>query len=406
MNQEAKVLSAVLKDKQFHLLLQEQTKELFVSHADVWEFIQQYVFDNGTLPPFTLVEQTFPDVNLDEEVGSTKFHLSELKQEYLDMKLRETLKQAIKYVQDGDPTKALKTLVVDTSDIQRITTIATDTNALDVDAAVAHYERVRKLNESGSYGIRTGIVGFDSFLPGGILPGQFGIVMAYPGIGKSWIVLYFAIQAWLRGKTPIVVSLEMPESEVRTRLYTILGKGKFSNRRLNEGLVDPEEIRAWGKEFFKDRPPFIIVSNESGEVSTSTVRAKIHQYNPDFVMLDYAQLMVPDGKYDSEVTKMKNLSTEFKRLSLSEHIAVVAISSATPTADENGFVDMQSVPQLNQTAWSKQFAYDADWALALGRKTNSTIIECVFRKNRNGLLGDFLIDANFDAGIFTHKGFD
>jgi hypothetical protein len=27
--------------------------------------------------------------------------------------------------------------------------------------------------------------------------------------------------------------------------------------------------------------------------------------------------------------------------------------------------------------------------MALGRATNSDIIECVFRKNRNGFMGDF-----------------
>jgi protein-tyrosine-phosphatase len=58
------------------------------------------------------------------------------------------------------------------------------------------------------------------------------------------------------------------------------------------------------------------------------------------------------------------------------------------------------VPQLGQVAWSRQIAYDADWVLAMGRKQNSDALECAFRKNRHGFLGDFIMFADFDKGKF------
>jgi hypothetical protein len=36
---EGKVLSAVLKDKQVHILLQANPDALFKTHKDVWDFI-------------------------------------------------------------------------------------------------------------------------------------------------------------------------------------------------------------------------------------------------------------------------------------------------------------------------------------------------------------------------------
>lgn len=406
MSQEAKTLSAVLKDKQFHILLQEAPDELFRTHLDIWHFIKNYVFDNNVLPPTSLVEESFPDFVFYDDVGTTRFHLSELKREYLDDALRVTLKNTIKKVQDGKLEDALDTIVLETSNIRRVTSTVADVDALDVEAAVAHIEKLRQLNESGSYGVRTGLPGFDNYLPGGILPGQLGILLAYPGIGKSWMALYFALQAWKNGKRPLIVSLEMPETEVRNRAYTILGNGKFSNRQINEGLVNVDELRDWGRTMFTDRPPIIIVSSDGGAVSPTVLRGKIHQYHPDIIIVDYIQLMVPDGKYDNEITKIKNLSTQLKQLALSEHVPVVAIASATPKPDESGFVDMQQPPQLNQTAWSTQIQYDADWLLALGREKNSSIINAVFRKNRNGFLGEFMVDANFDRGIFRYKDFE
>jgi hypothetical protein len=78
---------------------------------------------------------------------------------------------------------------------------------------------------------------------------------------------------------------------------------------------------------------------------------------------------------------------------------IIAISSATPD-DVN---KLDTVPTLGQTAWSRQIAYDADWVLALGRGTNSDIIECVFRKNRNGFMGEFFVQADFDKGWYKYK---
>jgi hypothetical protein len=44
--------------------------------------------------------------------------------------------------------------------------------------------------------------------------------------------------------------------------------------------------------------------------------------------------------------------------------------------------------------------------MALGRATNSDIIECVFRKNRNGFMGDFLVQVDFDRGYYRYKDFE
>jgi hypothetical protein len=70
---------------------------------------------------------------------------------------------------------------------------------------------------------------------------------------------------------------------------------------------------------------------------------------------------------------MKNLSRELKLLAISEQIPIVAISSATP----DDITDMNSVPTLGQTSWSRQIAYDADWLLALGRAPNSDVFKAV-----------------------------
>jgi replicative DNA helicase len=306
-------------------------------------------------------------------------------------------------VQGGEGTKALDELITKTSELKKNTSAIRDIDATDLDSAVAYYENVQKMKETGQVGIKTNLPGFDNYLPSGIMPGQLGVFLAYPGIGKSWMALYFAVQAWKQGKSPLIISLEMSETEVRNRIFAIMGEGLWSHRKLSNGEIEIDMLKKWHQNKVAGRPEFHIISNDSGgEVTPSIIRGKIDQYKPDFVVVDYLQLMSPNQKADSETVRMKNLSRELKLMSIGEEVPIIAISSATP----DDVKDLSSAPTLGQTAWSRQIAYDADWVMALGRATNSDIIECVFRKNRNGFMGDFLVQVDFDKGYYRYKDYE
>jgi replicative DNA helicase len=397
---EGKVLSAVLKDKQIHILLQANPDLLFKTHKDVWDFIRNYQEQNSSVPPVELVVEKFRDFDPVGEIGGTKHHLEELRTEHLQSSLSNVLMDTASKLKNNQPNEALNSIISKTSDLKRITADIRDVDAVDIEDALAYYKHVKEMNEKGIGGIKTGLAGFDNYLPAGIAPGQFGILLAYPAIGKSWLALFMAVQAWKNGRKPLVLSLEMTETEVRNRVYTIMGQGMFSHRKLSSGVVDPEAFKIWGDQHLTNMPPFHIVSNDGlGEVSPSVLRGKVDQYSPDIVFVDYIQLMQSNNYTDNEVVKIKNISRELKILAISEQVPIVAIASATP----DDATDMYSVPSLGQVAWSRQLAYDADWVLALGRAAGSSILECIFRKNRHGFSGEFMIDIDFDSGRFMYK---
>ena len=399
-NTETKLISAVLEDKQVHVLLQANVDSLLRTHNDVWNFIRLYSENNGMVPPVHLVVEKFRDFEPLKDIGSTKHHLEELKVEYLNDSLKDILRSAASQVQGGNGVEALNQIITSTSELKKNTATMRDIDATDIDSAVAYFENLKAQHVLGHVGIKTGLPGFDNYLPSGIMPGQLGVFLAYPGIGKSWLALYFAVQAWKQGKTPLVISLEMSETEVRNRAYTIMGEGLWSHRKICNGEIDLDMLKKWHTDKLDGRPPFHIISNDSGgEITPSVIRGKIDQYKPDFVVVDYLQLMAPNQKSDNETVRMKNLSRELKLMAVGEEVPIMAISSATP----DDVKDLSTVPTLGQTAWSRQIAYDADWVLALGRSSNSDIIECVFRKNRNGFMGDFLVQADFDRGYYRYK---
>ena len=402
-NTEAKLISAVLGDKQVHVLLQANVDNLLRTHNDVWNFVRNYFEHNGSVPPVSLVVEKFRDFQPVDGVGATKHHLEELQTEYMNDTLKDILRSAASDVQQGEGNKALEELITKTSELKKNTSAIRDIDVTDLESALAYFENLKAQQAAGHVGIKTNLPGFDNYLPSGIMPGQLGVFLAYPGIGKSWMALYFAVQAWKQGKSPLIISLEMSETEVRNRVFTIMGEGLWSHRKLSNGEVEMETLKMWHAKHLAGKPEFHIISNDQGgEINPSVLRGKIDQYKPDFVIVDYLQLMAPNQKSDNETVRMKNLSRELKLMAIGEEVPIIAISSATPD-DVN---DLSTVPTLGQTAWSRQIAYDADWVIALGRGQNSDVIECAFRKNRNGFMGDFLVQVDFDRGYYRYKDFE
>ena len=403
MNKELTVISAVLEDGDFASFSQAPA-ELFASYGDVRDFIVDYYQTHHGLPPRRILEDHFVISLLRGDVGTTRYHLDDLRNQYLNRQVREIIRTASSQVQDGQLANAINGLISATSALKKDTSDFRDLDATDVEAAVKHLERIKEMNALGRYGITFGINGIDDFLPSGVVPGMFGLILGYPGRGKSFLTTLMAVRAWQQNKRVLYVSLEMLESEVRARFYGIVGEGKWSLRDLQRGKVATEDFRTWANDVFDDKNEFPIISNDgTGRFTPSALRAKIDEYSPDVVFVDYLQLMGPDSGNDgNETVKLKTLSTELKLLATSKRTPIIAVVSATPTDAS----DMDSIPELGQVAWSKQLAYDADWLLAVGRQDNSPVMGIAWRKNRNGPLTDFVLECDFNAGIFTESEMD
>ena len=403
---EAEVINAVCMNKDFHVLLEENAGLLFSTYKDVYEHLMITYQVTKTVPTAEMTAKGFAyfEIIPKEELSATKYHLDALRATYTEEKLRMILRDAQNKLNESGASVAVNALESNLTRLGQASVVIHDIDVTDVDGAVRHFEHVKSLyDEHGDLGIKTGITEFDFCLPMGIAPGQYGVFMAFPAVGKSWMAQYMAVQAWRKGRRPMIISVEMTEAEVRNRLLAIIGNGKWSHRKLSGGDVDLDEYKDWAEEEFKDKQDFIIVSNEGlNSVTPAVIRAKIEQHKPDVVFIDYLQLM-DDGIAGSGKTEtLMNISRELKMMAVSMKIPVIAIVSATPEKDQ---LSMEEPPELAQVGWSRQVTYDADWVVAMGREKNSDIMTIVFRKNRNGILGDFEMQIDFDKGIWKSVGF-
>jgi replicative DNA helicase len=203
-----------------------------------------------------------------------------------------------------------------------------------------------------------------------------------------------------QGYKPMIVSLEMSPEEQMERLYAIMSSGMFKISDLSRGDISMDDFDTFSKKKLDKAAPFVVVSSEGiSEVTPNVVQAKIDTHRPDLVILDYLQLMKDNAKTQQMTPRMLNLSSEVKRLAMSNGIPIVSITAVT---DEDGD-KRDSPPVLSQISWSSGIEYDANLAIAIHRHDESDLVEVVCRKSRHGDMFDFYFDVDFNAGIWQEK---
>jgi replicative DNA helicase len=200
----------------------------------------------------------------------------------------------------------------------------------------------------------------------------------------------------------LIISLEMNKQQEGQRLDTLLnnGEGHFTNTDLikaNPGIVDGYE--KWAQATFEGKHAIHLVTSEGLETADQNmVQAKIDQYHPDMVILDYHSLFDDSSGAKNETEKAKNLSKAFKRIAVKNGIPIIDVAAVT-MADGHS----ERPPELEEVAWSKQLAYDADLVLAIHRELASDLFQVVSRKVRRASHFGFYLRWNLETGKWVEE---
>lgn len=300
------------------------------------------------------------------------------------------------------PELIVKRLQSDISTLTKYSNVIRDIDITDWSEAETHLDAVRERSAvmGGSPGIRTGFKSIDTAYSTGMAPGHYIVTIGYPSMGKSWFAAYLAVKAWEQGFKPMIVSVEMSPEDMRNRIYGLMGSGLFQVSDFQNGSIDIDTFRAWGRQSLDDKQPFIIVSNDGqSDVTPNIIQAKIDQHRPDLVICDYMQLMSDNRKTDSLTPRMMNLSRELKLLAVTNNIPINAICAVTMDDTRS----QSDPPMLNQVAWSKGIEYDADLGYAVHRHQDTNILEIAGRKNRHGPLFGMYLKIDFNRGVIEES---
>jgi replicative DNA helicase len=262
--------------------------------------------------------------------------------------------------------------------------------------AVLH-EEIDKLEElsrkdAGLTGTPSGFMDIDN-LTGGFQPGNLIVVAARPSMGKSTLATNIAENAAIDHGLPVALfSLEMSETELAHRF--IASQAKVSSDELRKGRVKadrwPKVLRAVEK--LAAAPIFIDDSSDIGVLEMRAKARRLHARHSGLglIVVDYLQLVRPDGRADSRVEQVGQISRGLKILARELDIPVVAVSQLSRAVESRNppipmLSDLRESGQLEQDADVVMFVYRDEYYDAESERLGEADI--IFAKHRNGPIG-------------------
>lgn len=257
---------------------------------------------------------------------------------------------------------------------------------MDEDYAELESERIAK--EQGLPTLQWGIQYFDK-ITHGMRPGQFHVLGASQGVGKSYMAMQVMKQIALANHRVLYVNLEMSSRQILARLYasfTHLPVSKILNADL-----DTKELQKLkeAKEKHRELPIHVLHKGfvTPNLIDTILKRHLIQQHPVDVVIVDYLQLLHIKGT--SQYEKVTQITNALKRIAMERNCVVLALAQLSREGkkmEEPQVYHLKDSSAIEQAAESIFLMWnDIDDVTNL-KMPNRIKIKCV--KNRNGELGD------------------
>ena len=223
------------------------------------------------------------------------------------------------------------------------------------------------------HGVTGQIEALDGIL-GPMRPKQLIIGAGRPGMGKTAFALSYALGAAAQGHGVLFVSLEMSGAELAARMTADLcfdGQDGVPFSAIRDGNLNDWQMRRAHEAASRARAmPFEIVdvgSLTSGRLSMivrrHARRLKARGQQLDLVVVDYLQLLSPDGKGKSNYEAVSEVSRNLKALAKDQDVAVLALAQLSREVEKRP----DKRPQLSDLRDSGQIEQDADAVLFLLR---------------------------------------
>ncbi len=203
---------------------------------------------------------------------------------------------------------------------------------------------------------------------GGFQPGNLIVIAARPSMGKSALVANIAENAALAGYPVALFSLEMSESELAQRF--VASQAKINGEDLRRGKVAEQQ---WPKimeacQRLADAPLYIDDSSDTGVLEVRAKARRLHHQlegGLKLIIIDYLQLMRHEGRVESRVEQVGQISRGFKGLARELNVPVIALSQLSRAVEQRGG---DKKPILSDLRESGQIEQDSDLVMFIYRE--------------------------------------
>lgn len=247
-------------------------------------------------------------------------------------------------------------------------------------------------NKGEITGIPTGFPSVDRKLLG-LQPGQLIVIAARPGVGKTSLVLNWAVNGCKQSGLPVAIySMEMLTNELGLRILS--SEANIDSRKIRTKDFGPHDMKNMFQAVQQlSRLPIVI--NDSGATTLIDIRSQCRRLKAEqglgLIVIDYLQLMQSHVKKNSREQEISEISRGLKELAKELGCPIIALSQLNRSSEAR----TDKRPQLSDLRESGAIEQDADIVCLIHRpdmgdpnSTKKGIATVIIAKNRAGEPGD------------------
>jgi replicative DNA helicase len=236
-------------------------------------------------------------------------------------------------------------------------------------------------------------------MTGGFQPGNLVVIAARPSMGKSALVANMAENAVLAGHAVALFSLEMSESELAQRF--VASQARIRGEDLRRGRVPearwPKILEACQR--LSDAPLYVDDSSDTGVLEVRAKARRLHHQiegGLGLIIIDYLQLMRHEGRVESRVEQVGQISRGLKGLARELKVPVIALSQLSRAVEQRGgdkkpiLSDLRESGQIEQDSDLVMFIYREEYYLK-EESDRPGEADIIIAKHRNGPVGDVVL---------------
>lgn len=374
--------------------------EFFVKHEKAaFKFVRTHLSRHGVLPSAeTLLENNH---RLARAVEPASYYAGKLRERYVYSLIAERNPEIAAAMRQKDPGAALA-IIRELSQLGGHVLEQDAFSTLQIEAAelLADYQRVKESGEP-DMGIPFGWPTLDRMTLG-MQGGDLIVLAGRPNVGKSWVMLAMAYNAWCAGRSVAILSMEMSKKQMVRRFVSFITGA-------NPNLIRQGALSNWAEELMRGavrglrrRPPVWINSSDMKHKSTLLVEKVLSEHSPDVLLIDAAYRLQPAESRNNMMGHERSAQVvgELKQNAMHFDRPIVAVNQYNRSVKSKS----GSAAELGSAAGTDSWEQDSSMFIGIRHgpppfEDSSRVLDLT--KDREGPLGALRINFGFDPVDFS-----
>lgn len=405
---ELQVINKILQQGSLTLLRQNNIDaEYFITYKAEIDFILKHHQNYGNVPDMETFLSEFNKFDVVEVHETDKYLIETLQEQFMYAKMVPFVNKLAELVTE-DSKEAVQFIMGQVDELKKLSAQYKVGYDIVKNSDDRRNEVKFRTEADGLLGITTGIKELDD-ITHGWLKEDFIVIVGRTNEGKTWVMLFFLVAAWLSGMTVLLYSGEMSETLVGFRFDTL--NEHFSNDAMMSGKKnlgtedDPKTLDDYFDyldNLSTTDVPFVVCTPKhigGKRLTIPVLHQLIEQYQPDIVGIDQLSLMDDYRASKGEQSRLRYTHIAEDLYLTSEKYGIPILSPAQANRDaKKNAKNNEETPELEHISESDGVGQNATRVISI--KQLGPTMKLGLKKNRYGKNNqEVLLIWDIDKGI-------